>query len=137
MGLDISHNCWHGAYSAFSRWRQEIAKIAGYSVWNVEQKYCTMPTIMLDWGHVTGENLMGEWENTPTDPLIILFAHSDCEGKIDPKDAIPLANRLEELLPKLPREKDLGHIGDWGEKTKLFINGLRIAAAAGEEVDFH
>jgi hypothetical protein len=29
MGLDTTHNCWHGAYSAFMRWRQEIAKAAG------------------------------------------------------------------------------------------------------------
>ena len=29
MGLDTTHDCWHGAYSAFMRWRQEIARIAG------------------------------------------------------------------------------------------------------------
>ncbi len=29
MGLDTSHGCWHGAYSAFNRWRIEIAKAAG------------------------------------------------------------------------------------------------------------
>lgn len=23
MGLDTSHDCWHGAYSAFTRWRQQ------------------------------------------------------------------------------------------------------------------
>lgn len=25
MGLDVSHDAWHGAYSAFTRWRHEIA----------------------------------------------------------------------------------------------------------------
>lgn len=29
MGLDTSHDCWHGAYSAFNRWREGIAKAAG------------------------------------------------------------------------------------------------------------
>jgi hypothetical protein len=29
MGLDISHGCWEGAYSAFMRWRQQIAEVAG------------------------------------------------------------------------------------------------------------
>jgi len=26
MGLDTSHDAWHGAYSAFMRWRTEIAR---------------------------------------------------------------------------------------------------------------
>lgn len=30
MGLDTTHNAWHGAYSAFMRWRTEIARVAGY-----------------------------------------------------------------------------------------------------------
>jgi hypothetical protein len=29
MGLDTSHGCWHGAYSAFSRWRTKLAEVAG------------------------------------------------------------------------------------------------------------
>lgn len=29
MGLDTTHDCWHGAYSAFMRWRRGIAKAAG------------------------------------------------------------------------------------------------------------
>lgn len=29
MGLDCSHNAWHGAYSAFMRWRIKLAEVAG------------------------------------------------------------------------------------------------------------
>ena len=29
MGLDTTHDCWHGAYSAFMRWRQKLAEVAG------------------------------------------------------------------------------------------------------------
>jgi hypothetical protein len=29
MGLNISHDCWDGAYSAFMRWRKEIARVSG------------------------------------------------------------------------------------------------------------
>jgi hypothetical protein len=29
VGLDTSHGCWHGAYSAFHRWRCKIAEVAG------------------------------------------------------------------------------------------------------------
>jgi hypothetical protein len=30
MGLDTTHDCWHGAYSAFMRWRRKLAEVAGY-----------------------------------------------------------------------------------------------------------
>lgn len=30
MGLDVSHDAWHGAYSAFTRWRNCLAEDAGY-----------------------------------------------------------------------------------------------------------
>ena len=31
MGLDISHDAWHGAYSAFNRFRQKVAQAMGGS----------------------------------------------------------------------------------------------------------
>ena len=27
MGLDTTHGCWHGTYSAFNRWRNKIAEM--------------------------------------------------------------------------------------------------------------
>ena len=33
MGLDCSHNAWHGAYSAFMRWRQKLADVAVGALW--------------------------------------------------------------------------------------------------------
>jgi hypothetical protein len=79
---------------------------------------------------------MGEWDATPADPLMILFAHSDCDGVIHPEQATPLANRLEEMLPLLPDGEGGGHVGNWREKTQKFIDGLRMAGAAGEDVEF-
>jgi hypothetical protein len=32
VGLDTTHDAWHGAYSAFSRWRELIAVAAGYEL---------------------------------------------------------------------------------------------------------
>jgi hypothetical protein len=145
MGLDTSHGCWHGAYGAFSRWREKVAEVAGYAVWKViyDDRMLSngtgfgTDTVMIDWGHVTDANLQGEWDETPADPLIVLIAHSDCDGVIKPEQAGPLADRLAELLPLLPDEVGAGHIGHWRTTTQQFIDGLRAAAAAGEEVDFH
>lgn len=142
MGLDASHNCWHGAYGAFSRWRDKVAEVAGYAVWPVVYEKLSngtgfgRDTIMLDWGHVTDANLMGDWAETPADPLIVLFAHSDCDGVIHPQQAGPLADRLAEILPLLPDGDGAGHIGNWRNTTQQFIDGLRAAAAAGEDVVF-
>lgn len=142
MGLDTSHDCWHGAYSAFSRWRQEVAKAAGYMTARVQWHDMDYPTesILIDWGHIEEKNFSGEWDEIPHDPLIILIAHSDCDGEIKPEHAMPLADRLEELLPLLPEGEGTGHIaarGGFRSATEKFIAGLRAAAAAGESVEFH
>lgn len=141
MGLDTTHDAWHGAYGAFSRWRDKLAEAAGYAL--AEVKDDTFPgayrtTVLLDWGHLkTDDDLFGEWEETPDDPLIVLIAHSDCEGVIHPEQAAPLADRLEELLPSLPDGDAPGHIGNWREKTQKFIDGLRDAVSKGEDLEFH
>ena len=73
MGLDTTHGCWHGAYSAFQRWRHKLAEVAGYDV--VKVKYddgFTMDTVLVDWGHLHGQ-LHGEWNRTPEDPLLVLL----------------------------------------------------------------
>lgn len=140
MGLDTTHDCWHGAYSAFYRWRNKIAEVAGYAVWPVKYDYAVNDTVMIDWGHIASENpgyLDGHWNETPSDILIVLIAHHDCEGEIVAEHCGPLADRLEGLLPLLPDGDGGGHIGDWREKTQRFIDGLRKAADAGEPVGFH
>lgn len=121
MGLDTTHDCWHGAYSAFHRWRTKIAEVAGYPPLDSMQGF-------------DGER---SWDEFQADPLAKLLHHSDCDGSIAAADCGPIADRLAELVPLLPPGDGGGHIGDWRAKTESFINGLRRAAAAGEDVEFH
>ncbi len=132
MGLDTTHDCWHGAYSAFSRWRNKLAEVAGYSFHMEDSFEC----VSVDWGHLQN-NLQGDWDETPDDALLVLIAHSDCEGKIKPKQARALAKRLRELLPLLPDGDGGAHIGDWKEKTQQFIDGLDLAVKQRQDVRFH
>lgn len=143
MGLDTSHDCWHGAYSAFNRWRDKLAEVAGYTF--SEDKHGRI-LVQLDWGSIEdsiGRDLLGHWARIPVrpdgtpDPLIILMAHSDCEGELQHEFADALADRLEELIPRLGDEDGGGHVGHYADATRTFINGLRAAAKAGENVDFH
>lgn len=142
MGLDTSHDCWHGAYSAFTRWRHHVAETAGYQILPVTyDDGMKIDTIMIEWHRYRPDKeLQGVWDETPHDPLIVLFAHSDCDGEIYPAQAAPLADTLERLLPKMVDAPVSGHIGARGgyvEVTKRFIAGLRKAAEANEPVDFH
>lgn len=139
MGLDTSHGCWHGAYSAFSRWRNKLADVAGYSFFKAGDPPI-YETACLDW---LGDDLLsGTWPRIPVRPdgtpdaLIVLLAHSDCEGEIQADMCAPLADRLEQLLPLLEGDGG-GHIGNYREKTEQFIKGLRLAATLNEPVDFH
>lgn len=143
MGLDTSHDCWHGAYSAFTRWRNKLAELAGFEMAeDIKLKgegriYHDLP--LIDWGHIPEKSPWGEWGDAkePDDPLVYLIVHSDCEGVIHPKEAARLMARLKELLP-LCEGIDLGgHVSDLKEKTQQFIAGLELAVSRNEDVDFH
>jgi hypothetical protein len=121
MGLDTTHECWHGAYSAFMRWREKLAEVAG------------LPALRQMSGY--GGNI--SWDVPRPDVLYELLNHSDCDGFLPAAICAPLADRLSELLPLLPVVDDGGHIGPWREKTQRFIDGLRTAAAHNQDVEFH
>jgi hypothetical protein len=152
MGLDTTHDCWHGAYSAFNRWRDKLGEVAGYT-YHHDVHDLPEGTVMrsarktpdIDWGNIErtiGRDLFGKWPAMPVrhdgtpDPLLVLLAHSDCEGEIQAEFCGPLADRLEELLPLLGDEDGGGHVGSYRGATEQFIAGLRSAVEQGESVDF-
>lgn len=147
MGLDTSHGAWHGAYSAFMRWRQEVARIADIPLELMEGFFGPQTNQMQLAGYagknaeplieMIGRNCPIAWESLRPDPLHVLLSHSDCDGEIAPEDCAKIADRLEELLPQFPEGDGGGHIGNWRDKTVTFIEGCRAAAAAGEPLDFH
>lgn len=133
MGLDTTHGCWHGAYSAFSRFRNLLWEAAGGTL--IQDQYYTHPA-EIDFDALEDRNFQGEWGRYPEDPLIVLMAHSDCDGHLEVDILEPLAHRLEELAPKLPTE-GAGHLYDPRGQTLQFAAGLREAASKGERVEFH
>lgn len=151
MGLDTSHDCWHGAYSAFMRWRHEIARAAGLPPLSLMDGFYSPGEALSDpfWAangmrdierhgiDLIKTSLPIKWSCLKPDPLYLLLHHSDCEGEIAAADCAGIADSLERILPNMPDGDGGGHIGVWRDKTQAFINGLRRAAAAGEPVDFH
>jgi len=130
MGLNTTHGCWDGPYGGFQRWRQELARAAGYPVH--QPGYPGDAYYDLPWEMFEDKNYQGEWDSIPgDDPLLFLLVHSDCDGVIHPQHGVHLADRLEQLLPLLDES-----VRRMREETGRFIDGLRKAAAAGEDVEF-
>jgi hypothetical protein len=64
MGLDTSHNCWHGPYSSFNRFRYSL----GYQ-------------IGINLNDYSGYGKTGVKDLTKIEhELMPLFNHSDCNG---------------------------------------------------------
>ncbi len=91
------------------------------------------------------------WESIPFDPIHVLLKHSDCDGFIEVKDLLPLADRLDGVTPLL-RMMDILESGDtsplhapkpemwfWTMEAKAerFAAGLRKAASLQERVEFY
>lgn len=150
MGLDTTHNAWHGAYSAFNRWRTEIARVAGLPPLDfMEGFYGEDYRDPIYWAnqhhqdsscpnryqHIT-DSLPIKWDCLKPSPLHELLAHSDCDGKIAWRQCGRIANALEKLIPLLPSGEAGGHIGNWRDKTAQFVTGLRAAHKAKEALEF-
>lgn len=142
MGLDTTHDCWHGPYSSFAMFREALAKAAGYEFGTLTDRFGARPTLYVDWGGVSASQIMGDWDQIPTridgtpDPLLVLLAHSDCDGRIPSKFCAALAQRLSDLVPLLPEAEPVHGVA-WARRTGQFIAGLVRAAEAGEDVEFH
>lgn len=119
MGLDTTHNCWHGPYSSFNTWRRAVCAAAGVS---------------FDRDDYTDENLLGVWKDEPKDILDVLIEHQDCEGIIASRHCGPLADRLEGLIDNMPATD---HPHGPRQETRRFIEGLRLAASMGDNVEFN
>lgn len=152
MGLDISHDAWHGAYSAFMRWREKIAEVAGYPPLVLMEGFYNPndhnPFTLLEYKYPKGDELdMSalrrikaqlpiKWDNFKNVQLIHLLTHSDCDGTLTYGQCKGIADELEALLPLLPDEDNGGHIGNWREKTQKFIDGCRLAYSKKEKLKF-
>lgn len=131
MGLDTSHDCWHGAYSAFMRFRLDILKTLGFGDGSRET------SIYVNWQAPEKQELWTRLEKEHPG-IFVLINHSDCDGVIEVKDQLLLATELEAVAAKMPDEPGVGHLTHGSKAAALrFAKGLREANAAGEDVEFH
>ena len=133
MGLDVSHGCWNGPYSAFMRWRCELNLLIA----------CDREDTSDEWKQVrdmgsTREGLQLAWQrglyNDQTDPLNVLMNHSDCDGEIAAEMCGPLADALQDLMDRRMPSRAMYDIAR--PATERFIAGLRKAASENATVRF-
>ena len=152
MGLDVSHDAWSGAYSAFNRFRQKIAAAIGGSFPpHADPKEFPDPTSWYTPQSMTALTHPGLFE---------FLSHSDCDGEIGPEMCAHVADELEALIPKIAELDDgdrnggfsmartedgikvashpghIARVGGYVAATQRFISGCRAAHAAGEPLEF-
>jgi len=138
MGLDISHDAWSGAYSAFGRWRAKIAELAGFPPLGLMEGFYS-PISQL-YGERWEDRMPLKWEDLhqPDLRLVPLLSHSDCDGELSVNELKEIVPALKSLLPKLQELGDAhGHIRNWHDKTVQFIEGAELAIANDEPLEFH
>lgn len=127
MGLDVSHDAFSGAYSAFNRFRQAVGQLVGvkfppHNDPDLDDEYMYLP------------------DDTPVG-LRCFFEMSDCDGEISPEICALLAEEMERLvLPNIAATGiGGGHIdrdGGIEEVCRRWIRGCKSAAEANEPLVF-
>lgn len=167
MGLDTTHDCWHGPYSMFMRWREWVAAQVGiplrlmegfvdYEPDDEDRKWLntqwrsspngTVPMLLnaVDALAKTGGAL--SWSCFESDPLALLLHHSDCDGKLRWYDCRGIASRLVQIYRQSKDNDLLGHGGldyrrgcydSMRRATLRFACGCLRAYKAREDVQFH
>lgn len=139
MGLDTTHNAFHGAYSAFNRFRKVVLESIGGSFPPHENKDLKDGY----WYWWTEEKGKSKFNSETHKGLLEFLSHDDCEGEISPEMCKLVANELEEILPYIEeyekKHPSYGHLlrdGGYVQVTKNFIEGCRLAHSLNEPLEF-
>lgn len=102
---------------------------------------CDVPTFWTstkpDWKFLSlDERLPINWDCLKPSPLHYLLHHSDCDGEIPWENCNDIADCLESLISLLPQEGTEEEPWDWKNKTRQFVDGLRLAADLKENLVF-
>lgn len=118
MGLDTTHDAFHGPYSSFNKWRHWLAHQIGI---NLNDYF----------GY--GGNGTKDIESIDH-PLMPLFNHSDCDGELTPEECRQIIKGLKDILSTTPLDTSF-FSNYW--LTERFMKGCIRAANAKENIKFH
>ncbi|MFW6219834.1 MAG: hypothetical protein ACOCZ5_01340 [bacterium] len=115
MGIDFSHGDAHWSYGGFHRFRILIAENCNINLSEME-----------------GFGGTKSWENID-DPIVPFLYHSDCDGKLSPKECKMIIPRLRELIKMIPEEDQYQYDITMGLEL---VEGMTLASSCNEDLIF-
>jgi hypothetical protein len=127
MGLDTSHNCWHGPYSSFNEFRRALAACIGIDL----SEY-------MGYGNESATKDLSSIEHG----IMPLLNHSDCEGELSVEESRSISEGLSPILNSLSQystEEIDRKYKAWRFKERIekFRDGCLLAIENNEVIDFH
>ena len=119
MGLDTTHNCWHGPYSSFNRFRESLAEQIGISL----DDY-----IGYDNPNATKELRSIKHNIRP------LLNHSDCDGILPLRQCKLIVDGLNDILENFNDKIEADY--NFKENIIQFRDGCLLAIKNKEVVRF-
>lgn len=119
MALDTTHDCFHGAYSTFNRFRYSLAEQIGIN--------------LDDYHGYSGENPTKQLDEIEHD-LMPLFNHSDCDGRLTIKECKRIVSGLNDVLENFDESKDFDF--DFKSRIIQFRDGCISAIEKKQMVKF-
>lgn len=114
MGLDTTHDAFHGAYSSFHRFRKGLIQLTD----NI-----SIDDLNGYGGHIPYESIKEEGVRR-------LINQSDCDGEISPQDCKIIADSLDVYIPKMDVDSELY------SRSIQFRDGCLLAHSKGETLEF-
>ena len=122
MGLDTTHNCWHGPYGSFSDFRYKLANLIGLDLDN----FC-------GYNH-NADNCIMMSRNTISHDIYPLINHSDCDGVLLIYECESIVDGLNDILLNNPDLKNTDSY--FYDKIIQFRDGCLDAISKNEIVVF-
>jgi hypothetical protein len=137
MGLDTTHDAWHGPYSSFMEWRIWVAKQVGINLLEMEGYSPDR-----DYTNPNRRHGKIKWE-TIEDDLKILLNHSDCDGHLTTSQCKKIADRLKTITDAMTDDYNSKLEDNWSTEARMynatirFRKGCMKAYKEKEKLKFH
>jgi len=118
MGLDTTHDCWHGPYSSFNRFRYSLGRQIGIDL-DSYKGYSGEGT----------KDLISISHN-----LMPLFNHSDCDGSLTVKESKSIVRGLNGILIDLDKSIESNY--DFKNRIIQFRDGCLDAISKKQKIYF-
>lgn len=121
MGLDTTHNAWHGSYRRFNSFRYDMARRIGINL----DEYI---------GYTTSPSATKRLSDIPH-PIKHLLDHSDCDGELTPEQCKEIAEGLDMIIREASIDdanEEYGHI----YYAIQFRDGCLDAYSKNEPIEF-